>query len=44
MNGLAQNVAGHAGVEAGVVRVDALDEVAVGIPRVRPLPQQYHTL
>ena len=44
VDGLAQDVAGHAGVEAGVLRVDTLDEVAVGVPGVSPLPQQYHAL
>ena len=44
MDGLAQDVAGHAGVEAGVLGVDTLDEEAVGVPGVRSLPQQYHAL
>ena len=44
MDGLAQDVAGHAGVEAGVLGVHTLYLVAVGVPGVRALPQQYHTL
>ena len=43
-NGLAQDVARHAGVEAGVLGVHTLDLVAVGIPRVRAFPQQNNTL
>ena len=43
-NGLAQDVASHAGVEAGVRGVHTLYLVAVGVPGVRALPQQYHTL
>ena len=44
MDGLAQDVAGHAGVEAGVLRVHTVDQVAVRVPGVCALPQQYHTL
>ena len=44
MDGLAQDVAGHAGVEAGVLGVHTVDQVAVRVPGVCALPQQYHTL
>ena len=44
LSGLPQDVAGHAGVEAGVLGVHTLYLVAVGVPGVRALPQQYHTL
>ena len=40
MNGLAQNVAGHAGVEARVLGVHTLDLVTVRVARVRAFPQQ----
>ena len=44
LSGLPQDVAGHAGVEASVLGVHTLYLVAVGVPGVRALPQQYHTL
>ena len=44
VNSLAQDVARHTGVEAGVLGVDTLDLVTVGVSRVRAFPQQNNTL
>ena len=44
MLGLPQDVAGQASVESTVVRANTLYPVTVGVARVSPSPQQYHTL
>ena len=43
VDGLAQDVAGHAGVEARVLGVHTLDLVTVRVARVRAFPQQYNS-
>ena len=44
VDSLSEDVARHAAVEAGVLRVHRVDGPAVRVTRVRPLPQQHQAL